>query len=178
MNIEGVQNIPTITLNPNGYANPSQALLDSDLDIDEEKAKLLEDGDIPRAAGHKGKNPIVHRVMVYVKDTSNGNVYWTCIDRHMSLLTMCVYAVGSEIGYIGSTIKETTHYEETVKRLQFPDKYESSIGGILQPTLIREILKASQEDGHLLKWTTKWKELIPNMVICMKNKCNVEENDK
>ena len=174
----GGDSIPTITINPNGYANPSQALLDIDLDIDEDKAKQLENGDIPRAAGHKGKSPIVHRIMVYVKDSDNGNIYWTCIDRHISLITMSIYAVASEIGYIGSSIKENTHYEETLKRLTNPDSQSSCIGGLIQPALIREILQASSENVNLLKWTTKWKELIPNMVTCLKNKCNVEDNER
>ena len=157
-------------INKNAQNNPGQALLESDLHINEELAEMLEN-DIPRAAGYQGKNPNVYTMLVYYTN-DEGDVVLGKVDRHFSLITKSIYAIGSEIGYIGSSKKEKCHYDVVMQRFLNSDT-NYKLHGMLSPQLIQLI-----KDGHgveLNQWHHKWQKQIENATYTLRSKCNVHD---
>ena len=75
-------------INKNAENNPGQALMESDLLVDEELAIVLEN-ETPRAAGYQGKNPNIYTMLVYYKN-DDGEVVLGKVDRHFALITKCI----------------------------------------------------------------------------------------
>ena len=156
-------------LNPNAKDNHGLALLETDLDIDESKFDLLEN-QTPRAAGYLGKIPLVHTMLVYMRN-SQGQIVCGKIDRHFSIITKCIYACGSEIGYIGDSKRETSHFE-LVMNWFLVTELNHRFNGLLSPPLVRLIRNCTLEE--VLIWHKKWKGQIENAHQTMRSKLNVK----
>ena len=167
--------LPEIILNPNAKDNHGEALLENDLQIDETKATILED-ETPRAAGHQGKDPVHHKLYVYVK-TNEGMIVKSALDRHFSLITKCIYACGSEIGYSGDKERESCHYEVVMKRLLDTNAENGyRLSGIITPQLVRLIINSEYEE--IERWRNKWKTQIESITHSLKQKCNSKDGGK
>jgi hypothetical protein len=152
-----------LVLNPEGEGNIAHCLMMTDLIVDLDLYTQLKDK-TPRMKGHKGKKAFKNTIAVYVISSDGITSELRSIDGIIDIISMLVFAEGSERGMIGISI-EGTHYN-SIKNKLLGLEPDWKFKGILSVQLSQLIFTS----GRLNKWHNKWNGMVSTQVEQLKTR--------